>query len=199
MTAEPCSAARIFRRFSSRWCDENAKRRACAGGRATSYRFGSDRRGLLDADFFTCTARGGCVSLRPECGRAPCAATRHAFPETDTRPRAQILYPPSWRERFFGYIRDLGPLQTGIEIEGHVSFTSQFFSPVGVFHGRFNVASGPASVEIHCLHTGVRWEIDGLTLSWTPPPTPTPTPIPTATPTVTPSPSPTPRKPRKRK
>lgn len=116
-------------------------------------------------------------------------------------PRAQILYPPSWRERFFGYIRDLGPVQSGIEIEGHVTFTSQFFSPVGVFHGRFNVASGPASVEIHCLHTGVRWEIDGLNLSWTRPPAPTPppTPIPTATPTATPSPSPTPRKARKPK
>ncbi len=109
-------------------------------------------------------------------------------------PRAQVLYPPSWRERFFGYIRALGPVQGAIEMEGHVSFTSQFFSPVGTFHGRFNVASGPASVEIHFSHPGVRWEIDGLNLNWTATPTPTPTPIATPVATATPPPSPTPRR-----
>ncbi len=90
--------------------------------------------------------------------------------------RAQVYYPPSWRERFFGYVRALGPVQGEIEMEGRVLFTSQFFSPTGVFHGRFNVASGPASVEIHCSHPGVQWEIDALNLNWTATPTPTPTP-----------------------
>jgi len=109
-------------------------------------------------------------------------------------PRAQVLYPPSWRERFFGHIRALGPVQGAIEMEGHVSFTSQFFSPVGTFHGRFNVASGPASVEIHFSHPGVRWEIDGLNLNWTATPTPTPIATPVAAATLSPSPTPTPRR-----
>jgi hypothetical protein len=111
-------------------------------------------------------------------------------------PRAQVLYPPSWRERFFGYIRALGPVQGDIQIEGHVAFTSQFFSPVGTFHGRFNVASGPASIEMHFSHPGVRWEIDGLNLNWTALPTPTPMPTAAPSPSATPSTSPTPRKPK---
>ena len=90
-------------------------------------------------------------------------------------PTVQTLYPPSWRERFFTFVRDLGPAQPDFDVEGRVTFTSEFFTPAGMFRARFNVASGPALLDIHFVHTGVRWEIDSLTLTCSPRATPAPT------------------------
>ena len=126
------------------------------------------------------------------------AATRLFF-QQDARflnqtltPRAQLVYPPSWRERFFAFVRELGPAKPEFELEGDVTFTSEFFDPRGVFSAHFEVASGPAVLFLTFSHPGVRWEIDDLKLSWTPPATPTPAPTatPLPSPTVTPAASP---------
>jgi cbb3-type cytochrome oxidase subunit 3 len=103
-------------------------------------------------------------------------------------PHAQMLYPPSWRERFFGFVRDLGPVQSDLNVYGRVAFVSEFFQPTAVFHADFQVATGPAAVELHFSRPGPRWEIDALNLTWSAPPTPTPVPTsaPTPTPTATP-------------
>ncbi|MFN2477157.1 MAG: hypothetical protein ABR526_12560 [Chthoniobacterales bacterium] len=90
---------------------------------------------------------------------------------------AQVLYPPSWRERFFGYVRDLGPVQSDLAVYGRVDFVSEFFQPTGVFHADFQAATGPASVELHFTRPASRWEIDAVNLNWSAPPTPTPMPM----------------------
>lgn len=106
---------------------------------------------------------------------------------------AQVLYPPSWRDRFFEFIRNLGPVQGDFDVHGRVTFTSEFFDPNAVYHADFNTSAGPASIELHFSRPASRWEIDALNLTWTPPPTPTPAAVPIPTLSATPSPSPKPR------
>lgn len=101
-------------------------------------------------------------------------------------PNAQRLYPPSWRDRFFGYVRDLGPLQGQLAVYGRVDFVSEFFQPSAVFHADFPVAAGPASLELHFSRPSARWQIDALNLTWSAPPTPTPMPTIAPTPTAKP-------------
>lgn len=89
-------------------------------------------------------------------------------------PRAQVLYPPSWRWRMLETIRSLGPPQSQPSVEGDVYFQSQFFSPIGEFRARVDFASGPGYLDMRFSHPGVRWEIDGLNFTWTPPNAPAP-------------------------
>jgi hypothetical protein len=91
-------------------------------------------------------------------------------------PRVQALYPPSWRERFFGWVGELGAIEPQIDVSGRVTFTSEFFQPRGHFEAHVQAANGPAILEMYCSQSAVQWQIDALNLTWTPPPTPTASP-----------------------
>lgn len=109
--------------------------------------------------------------------------------------KAQLMYPPSWRVRFFDYIRQQGPPPPQFQMtKGEVFFQNYFFEPTGHFIAQFDYPPGPAFLEMNISHPGALWVIDSLNWTWTPAPTPPPTPppMPVLEPTPTPSPSPSP-------
>ncbi len=112
-------------------------------------------------------------------------------------PDAKVVYPPSWRERMFEFIRAQGAPLSEIRLTGEVRFTHHFLDPRGQFRAELDYANGPAYLELNISHPGVLWQIDQINWIWPRPPEPPPTPTPAATPTPTPvppTPAPTTRK-----
>lgn len=103
-------------------------------------------------------------------------------------PRAQVLFPPSWRERFFNWVREIGPIDPEMDVQGSTVFTSQFFDPHAHFEVRVKAKDGPAILELLFSQRSGQWDIDALNLTWTPAPTPSPTPG-VVTPLVAPMPA----------
>ena len=103
------------------------------------------------------------------------AATRFAvhfdmkFLNSHLGREAQTKYPPSFRERFFNRLRQLGSPSGPPEVEGRVMFTSQFFQPVGEFSCRLHYPNAPAIIAMAISRPMGRWQIDYLNLTWTPP------------------------------
>lgn len=110
--------------------------------------------------------------------------------------KAQVMYPPSWRMRFFDWIRQQGPPPAQFQMtKSEVFFQNHFFEPTGHFIAQFDYPPGPAYLEMNISHPGALWVIDSLNWTWTPAPTPAPTvaPLPPALEAVpVPSPSPSP-------
>ncbi len=106
-------------------------------------------------------------------------------------PRAQVLYPPSWRMRLLESIREPGPARPDFRVKGQVNFVSQFSEPTGRFVAEVATPTGPGFLELQISHPGVLWLIDAINWTWQPPPTPTPaaTPSPTAPSSPTPAPA----------
>ena len=108
-------------------------------------------------------------------------------------PAAQVTYPPSWRERLFLRIRDLGTPEQQVALDGSVRFTSGFFDPQGHFRAQINFPENPAFLDLTVSHPRALWQIDTINFIWTPHAEPTPPPaIPEAS--IEPTPSPTPEK-----
>ena len=84
-------------------------------------------------------------------------------------PKAQVRYPPSWHERFAGYVRDLGAPQSPVTVEGNVEFQNYFLEPAATFRASVTYATGPAHLDMRFSLAGVRWQIEYLNLIWTPP------------------------------
>jgi len=112
------------------------------------------------------------------------------FLDRTLSPKAQVLYPPSWRERLMTRIREPGPPQSEPRMRGQLFFRSQFFNPEGEFIVEWDFPTGPASIDLKISHPQALWQIDGINWTWqAPPPPPTPTPSPTASPSPSPSPA----------
>jgi len=110
--------------------------------------------------------------------------------------KAQLLYPPSWRERLMDRIREPGAAKSELRMRGNVLFTSQFFEPIGTFIAEWDFPTGPGFLEMKISHPQAFWQIDALNWTWQPPPPPPPPPP--STPTPTPSPTPSPSPPRRK-
>ena len=113
-------------------------------------------------------------------------------------PKSQAMYLPSWRLRFFNYLRDFGPMAKSIETKGDVYFTSYFFEPRGRFRSQLTYPTITAVLETVVSRGMNAWQIDEINLIWEPPPAPSPTPSPVMSPSPTPTPTPEP-KPRRKK
>lgn len=98
-------------------------------------------------------------------------------------PEAQTAYPPSWRERLFAHLRELGTPSTTLDVHGQTTFTSHFFDPHGHFRVRIVYPENPAYLDLEVSHPRALWQIDTINLIWTPS-SPIPTPSPTAAPTI---------------
>lgn len=116
-------------------------------------------------------------------------------------PGAQAQYLPSWRDRLIERLREFGVPAEPIQIDGDVSFTSQFFDPHGLFRAQLKYPTTSAQLELGISRGMTMWQVDTVDLTWTPPPVPTPTPGvgPEASPTPTPTPTPEPKVKRKRR
>lgn len=115
-------------------------------------------------------------------------------------PDGQKTYLRSARDRLLERLRELGVPAQPIEVEGNVNFTSQFFDPRGTFSAKLKYPTKSAELVLDISRGMTVWQIDGITLPWTPEQAPVPTPAPevSATPTPTPTPAPPQRFKRKR-
>ncbi len=107
-------------------------------------------------------------------------------------PKAQLMYPPSWRMRLMDMIREAGAAKPEFQVKGNMHFVNQFFQPEGEFTAQFECLRGPAYLELHVSHPGALWVIDAINWTWQPPPPPPPAPIVSPTPSPSPSATPTP-------
>jgi hypothetical protein len=114
------------------------------------------------------------------------------FLDRNLTQKAQLLYPPSWRMRFFDYIRQQGPPPATFQMtKEEVLFQSYFFEPSATFIAQFNYPNGPAYLEVNISHPGALWVIDSINWTWSPAaPTPTPPPPPAPVEVISPSPTP---------
>ncbi|CAN5306857.1 hypothetical protein BH20VER2_BH20VER2_03840 [soil metagenome] len=88
---------------------------------------------------------------------------------------AELMYPPSWRERMFQRIRDLGPPDAPtVETTGEVHFTSQFFRAHGRFRAEQTFSGRLAYLTFSLSRPAAMWQIDTINFTWTPAPAPPP-------------------------
>ncbi|CAN5750717.1 hypothetical protein BH20VER1_BH20VER1_22020 [soil metagenome] len=90
---------------------------------------------------------------------------------------AQLMYPPSFRERLLARVRDLGaPDAPAVLVRGQVAFTNRFFKPVGSFRGEMTFSGRLAYLTFSVSRQGALWKIDLINFTWYPPPAPPPPP-----------------------
>lgn len=92
------------------------------------------------------------------------------FLDVRLSPEAQVTYPPSWRSRLFGHLRELGSPEKNFELTGNTAFTSFFFEPKGMFRLKAHYQSNPApaTLSLGVSHPQALWQIDYINLIWTP-------------------------------
>lgn len=82
----------------------------------------------------------------------------------------QTRYPPSWRERLFDKLRQLGVASEEIDVTGEVSFTSQFFQPQGRFRVHLLYPNATkAELQMVVFNRHGLWQFNELNLVWYPP------------------------------
>lgn len=99
-------------------------------------------------------------------------ATRLAFDydkkvlDVHLAPEIQTRFPPSFRERMIGHLRELGVPSRDFEADGKVEFTNTFFEPHGQFrvHLQYPERTADLDLAISCPHGW--WQIDYVNLSW---------------------------------
>jgi len=102
----------------------------------------------------------------------------HIVLERDTRyvdinlsSKGQVEIPPSFRERIFAKIAQLGAPDKNIKMTGRVSFNAYFFEPRGSFRAEINFPGTPAYLDMAVSPSRGPWQIDALNLTWNPNPT----------------------------
>jgi hypothetical protein len=82
--------------------------------------------------------------------------------------QAQVGMPPSFRERIFNKLNELGAPDRNIKLQGHLNFSSYFFEPRGYFRAEVAFPSGPAYLDMTISPSHGPWQIEGLNLTWDP-------------------------------
>lgn len=82
--------------------------------------------------------------------------------------QAQLVMPPSFRERIFTKLAELGTPNRDIKLTGHVTFSSYFFDARGNFRAEATFPNGPAHLIIAVSPSHGPWQIEGLDLIWDP-------------------------------
>jgi hypothetical protein len=110
-------------------------------------------------------------------------------------PQARMNFPPSTQQEFMNEIVKLGQPVGAVDVQGDITFQSQFFEPSGSFRARINYPASGADFTVTISHPVGRWKIDDI--AFMPgreqlAPAPAPAPAPTAAPasTVPPAPGP---------
>jgi hypothetical protein len=115
-------------------------------------------------------------------------------------PEAQRTFLQSARDRLLDRLRELGVPAQPIEVEGKLTFTSEFFDPRGTFRAQLKYPNTTAQMDIEISRGMTVWQIDSINLTGgLPPPTATPAVTAVASPTPTPTPTPEPDQRTKRK
>jgi hypothetical protein len=77
-------------------------------------------------------------------------------------PEARMQFPPSAQQEFMSRIEKLGPPVGNVDVQGDVTFQSQFFDPRGNFHARIQYPTRGAEVNVSVSHPVGRWQIDDV-------------------------------------
>jgi hypothetical protein len=77
-------------------------------------------------------------------------------------PEARLQFPPSAQQDFMGRIQKLGTPASSVDVQGDVTFQSQFFEPRGNFHARINYPARGAEINVSISHPVGRWQIDDV-------------------------------------
>jgi hypothetical protein len=77
-------------------------------------------------------------------------------------PEARLQFPPSAQQDFIGRIQKLGTPVGAVDVQGDVTFQSQFFEPRGNFHARINYPARGAEINVAVSHPVGRWQIDDV-------------------------------------
>ena len=77
-------------------------------------------------------------------------------------PEARLQFPPSAQQDLMSRIEKLGAPVGPVDVQGDVTFMSQFFEPHGNFHARINYAARGAEINVSISHPVGRWQIDNV-------------------------------------
>jgi hypothetical protein len=77
-------------------------------------------------------------------------------------PQARMNFPVSGQQEFMNEIVQMGAPVGGIDLQGKMEFTSQFFEPHGDFHARINYPARYADFDLSISHPVGRWQIDTI-------------------------------------
>ena len=77
-------------------------------------------------------------------------------------PEARLQFPPSAQQDFIGRIQKLGTPAGSVDVQGDITFQSQFFEPRGNFHARINYPARGAEINVAISHPVGRWQIDDV-------------------------------------
>jgi hypothetical protein len=77
-------------------------------------------------------------------------------------PEARLQFPPSAQQDFIGRIQKLGTPVGPVDVQGDITFQSQFFEPRGNFHARINYPARGAEINVAVSHPVGRWQIDDV-------------------------------------
>jgi len=77
-------------------------------------------------------------------------------------PEARMQFPPSAQQEFMSRIEKLGAPVGNVDVQGDVTFQSQFFEPRGNFHARIQYPTQGAEVNVSISHPVGRWQIDDV-------------------------------------
>ncbi len=77
-------------------------------------------------------------------------------------PEARLQFPPSAQQDFIGRIQKLGTPGGSVDVQGDITFQSQFFEPRGNFHARINYPARGAEINVAISHPVGRWQIDDV-------------------------------------
>ena len=77
-------------------------------------------------------------------------------------PQARMQFPPSAQQDFISRIQKLGTPAGPVDVQGEITFQSQFFEPTGNFHAHINYPAKGAEINVSISHPVGRWQIDDV-------------------------------------
>jgi hypothetical protein len=77
-------------------------------------------------------------------------------------PQARMNFPVSAQQEFMNEIAKLGQPVGSVDVQGDITFQSQFFEPRGSFHARINYPAKYADFDLTISHPVGRWQIDDI-------------------------------------
>ncbi len=90
------------------------------------------------------------------------------FLSSHLSPEARLQLPPSGQQELIARIEQLGPPVGPVDVQGDITFQSQFFEPRGNFHARINYPARSAEINIAISHPVGRWQIDDIAFALAP-------------------------------
>ena len=88
-----------------------------------------------------------------------------AFLDSRLGPNAKLELSPPLRRNLMETLTQLGVPAPPIQIDGTITFESQFFSPKGFFTAHLNYPARPGTLEIAISHPVGRWQLDSVRLN----------------------------------